>query len=61
VPVGDPNDLLDLLDGLGHHHGRGRVVVPGREREGVAELAQIVLGGEQGVGPDDAAELLQSG
>jgi hypothetical protein len=59
VPVGDPHDLLDLLDRLGHDDGRGRVVVPGRVRERVAELAQLLVRGEDGAGAERAGKLVE--
>jgi hypothetical protein len=44
--VGDADDRLDLLDRGGHQHRRRRVLVPRRELERVAELAQVLVGGQ---------------
>jgi hypothetical protein len=59
VLVRDPHDLLDLLDRLGHEHGGRRVVVPRRERERVAELAELVLAGDHRLGAESRAERVQ--
>jgi hypothetical protein len=56
--VRDPDDLLDLLDGLGHDDRGCEVVVPGRERERVAELREVALGREHAIGAQRRGESL---
>ncbi len=56
VLVGQPHDRLDLLDARRHHHRRGRVVVPRRVRERVAELAQVGLAGQDLLGAERGGE-----
>ncbi len=57
--VRDPHDRLDLLDRLRHERRRGRVVVPRRERERVAERAELVVAGDHGVGAEGRAERVE--
>ena len=59
VLVRHPHDLLDLLHRLRHQHRRGGVVVPRRERERVAEVAQLVLAGQHRVGGERRPEGVQ--
>ena len=56
--VRDPHDRLDLLDRLRHDDRGGRVVVPGRERERVAELVEVLLRGQHPLGAKSRRELL---
>ena len=59
VLVRDPHDLLDLVDRLRHEHRRRRVVVRCRERERVAELAELVLTRDHRLGAESRAEGLE--
>jgi hypothetical protein len=46
VLVGEPHDRLDLLDRRRHDDRRRRVLLPRRVLERVAELAQVLVGGQ---------------
>ncbi len=59
VLVRHPDDLLNLLDRLRHDHRGGRVLVPGRIRERVAELPQLVFTGEDVLGSDGGGKALE--
>jgi hypothetical protein len=56
VLVGDAHDLLDLLHRGRHDHGGRRVRVPRGVLEGVAELAQVGVGGQHLVGAEGGRE-----
>jgi hypothetical protein len=59
VATGDTHDLLDLLDAVGHQHGRGGELVGARVLEGVTEQLQILLAGQHPRAPEGRGELLQ--
>jgi hypothetical protein len=61
VTVCDPDDLLDLLDALGHQHGRRGELVRARVLEGVAVELQVNLAGQHPRAPQRGGKLIESG
>ena len=61
MQVGQPDDLLDLLDRVRQHHRRGGVLVPGLVGERIAELAEVGFVGEDVLGADGGGEAVERG